>query len=82
MGICRALLKYGYSNFQFEILEYCECSKCLEREDYYLNLLNPEYNVSRKAGAPMYGRLHSEESKKKISEAAKKKERGKIIIFV
>jgi hypothetical protein len=65
MGICRALLKYGYSNFQFEILEYCECSKCLEREDYYLNLLNPEYNVSRKAGAPMYGRLHSEESKKK-----------------
>lgn len=29
MRICRALLKYGYSNFQLEILEYCECSKCL-----------------------------------------------------
>jgi group I intron endonuclease len=35
MYICRALLKHGYPNFSSptgEILEYCEPSKCLERE--------------------------------------------------
>ena len=28
--ICSALLKYGYSKFSLEILEYCEPEKCLE----------------------------------------------------
>nr|YP_010218561.1 GIY-YIG endonuclease [Morchella brunnea]UBU98480.1 GIY-YIG endonuclease [Morchella brunnea] len=37
--IYRALLKYGYSNFKLEILEYCEPEKCIEREQYYINLL-------------------------------------------
>jgi len=35
MYICRALLKHGYDNFSLEILEYCEPSKCLEREGFY-----------------------------------------------
>jgi hypothetical protein len=37
-AIARALLKYGYSNFSLEILEYCSPSKCLEREQYYLEI--------------------------------------------
>lgn len=36
--ICSALLKYGYYNFTLEILEYCEPSKCIGREQYYLDL--------------------------------------------
>lgn len=32
MRIDRALLKYGYSNFQLEILEYCERSNLIGRE--------------------------------------------------
>ncbi len=39
--ICRALIKFGYSNFSLEILEYCEKSVLLEREQYYLDKLNP-----------------------------------------
>src|SRR5579871_6506176 len=38
MIICKALLKYGYSNFSLSILEYCEPDKCLEREQYYIDL--------------------------------------------
>lgn len=49
--IHRALLKYGYSNFQLEILEYCDPTLCLEREQYYLELLLPEYNILTKAGS-------------------------------
>jgi len=67
MYICRALLKHGYSNFSLEILEYCESSKCLEREDFYTKKFNPEYNIAKKPGSPMSGRKHLEESKSKIS---------------
>jgi group I intron endonuclease len=70
MAINKALLKVGYYNFSLEILEYCEPSKCIEREQYYLNLLQPEYNILKIAGSSL-GYQHSEEAKKKISEAKK-----------
>ena len=44
--ITRALIKYGYSNFSLEILEYCDVSKLLEREQYYFDLLEPDYKTS------------------------------------
>ena len=71
MKICRAILKYGHSNFELIILEYCEPEKCLEREGYYQKTLNPEYNIAKKPGAPMSGRKHSDKTKKKISDAIK-----------
>jgi group I intron endonuclease len=73
MYICRSLLKHGYPNFSLTILEYCEPSKCLEREDYYFQLLKPEYNTAKKPGAPMSGRTHSDESKKIMSDIKKGK---------
>jgi len=51
--IHRALIKYGYSNFQLEILEYCDINMCIEREQYYLDLLNPKYNILKKAGSSL-----------------------------
>ena len=44
-AIYSALLKHGYSNFRLEIIEYCDPSNVIEREQYYLDLLNPEYNL-------------------------------------
>jgi group I intron endonuclease len=43
--IYRALLKYGHSNFSLDILEYCECSILIQREQYYIDLLKPKYNI-------------------------------------
>jgi group I intron endonuclease len=68
MAICLALLKYGYSNFSFEILEYCDKSVLIEREQYYFNLFEPQYNILKIAGS-RFGLNHSEETRKKISEA-------------
>jgi len=68
MAINRALLKYGYSNFQLEVLEYCEPSLLIEREQFYIDLLQPEYNVLAKAGSSL-GFKHSEETKQKMSES-------------
>jgi hypothetical protein len=67
--IYNSLLKNDYSNFSLEILEYCEPSNCLEREQYYIDLLKPKYNLSLTARAPMTGRNHSELTKIKISVA-------------
>ena len=64
-----AILKYGHSNFELTILEYCEPEKCIERERYYPQTLNPEYNIAKEPGAPMSGRKHSEETKQIMSEA-------------
>ena len=44
--IHNALLKYGFNNFSLEILEYCEHGiDLVKREQYYFDLLKPEYNI-------------------------------------
>lgn len=67
MHICSALLEYGYSLFSLEILEYCSREDCISREDYYIILLKPEYNVAKYASAPMLDRKHSADTKKLLS---------------
>jgi group I intron endonuclease len=63
--IHRALLKHDYSNFSLDILEYCEPNKLITREQYYLDLLKPEYNICKTADSTL-GKMHSESTKEKI----------------
>jgi hypothetical protein len=48
--IYRALLDEGYGNFTLEILEYCDKNIRFEREQLYMDLLKPEYNIQSIAG--------------------------------
>jgi hypothetical protein len=64
--IYRALLKYGHSNFSLDILEYCEPNVIISREQYYIDFLNPEYNILKKAGSNL-GFKHSEATKLRMS---------------
>lgn len=41
---------HGLSVFVFDVLEYCDKDKLIEREQYFMDLLHPEYNVIPKAG--------------------------------
>ena len=61
MRIYRALLKYGYSKFELQILEYCDTCNVIGKEQYYLDLLKPEYNILLKAGSRL-GFKHSEQT--------------------
>jgi len=45
MVIYNAILKYSYANFKLEILEYCNSNNILNRKQYYIDLLKPEYNI-------------------------------------
>jgi len=64
-----AILKHGYSNFQLEILEYCTKENAISREQYYIDLLKPEYNLNSTAGSRL-GSVHTEETKLKMSKSA------------
>jgi group I intron endonuclease len=65
MNIYKALLKYGYSGFQLEIIEYCEPKDAIKREQYYIDLLVPEYNILKTAGSSL-GYKHTEEALAKL----------------
>lgn len=68
MIINKALLNYGFSEFGLQILEYCEPDSAVSREQYYMDLLKPTYNILGTAGSSK-GYKHSEEAKAKISAA-------------
>lgn len=72
MTIHKALLKYGYSEFRLDILEYCSKEEVLAREQYYLDLLSPEYNILKTAGSSQ-GYKHTSETIEKFKERAKSK---------
>lgn len=70
--------KYGKDNFIFEIVEYVEDkNKIIEREQRWLDFFNPEYNICKSASNSRLGLKTSEETKLKMSLAAKGKPKSK-----
>jgi hypothetical protein len=63
----RAWNKYGEKNFSFLVLEIVEPSRCLEREQWFINNLKPEYNICANVESPTLGRKHSIETKRKMA---------------
>ena len=60
--------KYGEHAFIFSILEETKSEILIEREQHYLNMLKPEYNIAPTAGSSL-GRPHSPETRRKIGKA-------------
>lgn len=78
--INRAREKYGIDNFGFEILKECDDEELNYWEMYYIKELNTKvpygYNLTD-GGDGMSGYHFTEETRKKISEANKGKNKGK-----
>src|SRR6266852_3397853 len=78
--IARALLKYGYKNFGIKILEFIELDinltkkeqkkAILEREQYYLDTIKPEYNIQKIAGSRL-GSSHTLKTRKLMKSKSK-----------
>lgn len=77
MYICNALREHEYSAFSLSILEFIDISHLskedvrklvLEREQFYINSLEPQYNILLIASS-LLGFKHTEGTKKLISEA-------------
>lgn len=66
--------KYGTDSLSFKVIEYCDRDKLIEREQFYIDTLNPFFNIARVAGAtyglkPWLNKKHTEETKAKIKAA-------------
>lgn len=75
--ISRAIFKYGWNNFTFEILEYCDKEFLLERENYYFDIFEPfsennGYNILRVAKSNGWlNHRHTDDTKKLMSDKKK-----------
>lgn len=82
--VYKALLKYGYFNFTLEILEYCNKLYTIKREQYFIDLLKPSYNLCSKAGSSL-GRITLANTRLKLRYAwllrQYKSHKGKDITF-
>ena len=69
-----AYAKHGTESFTYDIIEYVDDKeKLLEREQLWIDFFKPRYNGTKTAGRPWLGRQMSEETRKKMSESAKKR---------
>ena len=62
----RAWNLYGYNNFEFVIIEECANDLLINREQYFIDNLQPKYNISLNALSPMLGRKHTQETREKM----------------
>lgn len=58
--------KYGEEKFEFSIVEICIEEKLLIREQFYFDILNPDFNLNLIAGRPPQF-IRDEEYRKKMS---------------
>lgn len=73
-----ALSKYGFENFTLEILEYCEKENVMVREQFFIDLLIPEYNILKHAYS-LLGFKHSELTISKLKQKVVSAEHKKIL---
>lgn len=65
--------KYGFESLVFEIIEYTDRDKLIEREQFYIDGLSPAFNTVRFAGHSL-GYKHTADSLAKMSKARKGKQ--------
>lgn len=63
--------KYGENNFEFSVLEYCDVDLLETREQFYLDRLCPEFNISKNAYAATRGSKMSDSRKRAVSRQFK-----------
>lgn len=73
IALQRSWNKYGEENFEFRIIEKCSASKCVEREQYYIDLLKPEYNSCKIAGSSL-GYKFTKQQIEKLKQIRKNQE--------
>lgn len=59
--------KYGESYFIFTVIEYCNKDQLILKEQYYIDLYKPEYNINPIAGSSL-GRKHTNITREKIRQ--------------
>lgn len=78
--IYSSILKYDYINFSFNIIKYCSKDDLVKWEQYYINLLKPEYNILKIARSSL-GFKHSLATIQRLKDIRRLRE-GNITILL
>jgi group I intron endonuclease len=70
--IYNSLKKYGIENHNFEVICLCDKEDLIKKEQMFIDFFKPDLNICKTAGSTL-GRKASDETKKKLSIAAKGK---------
>lgn len=62
--------KYGETDLVFSILTGCDKDALIKNEQFFIDSINPFFNICKSAGSPL-GRKHSKETREKISKLKK-----------
>lgn len=54
--LSRSVLKYEFKNFEVDILAKCPLNYLINLEQWFINNLNPEYNISLSANIPAFSK--------------------------
>ena len=73
----RSWNKYGEKNFEFEILATCPPEYCVKLEQYFIDVLNPTFNI-RKIADSNKGIKFTAEHKEKLSKSIKNSLKNKV----
>ena len=65
--------KYGECELVFSVLEYCDKIKLIDREQFYMDKLNPSLNIFKTAGSS-YGYKHKSSTIEKFKKTRKGKQ--------
>ena len=69
--LARAFRKHGIDNFYIEIIERCDLAALSDRERYWIDKLNPEYNMND-GGLGNLGHTVSPSVRRVLSDSARK----------
>jgi len=72
----RSYDKHGESAFRFAVLAYCDPGDLVRLEQSFIDGFRPEYNIAKDARAPMLGRRHTKDAKKRISAGGRGQRRS------
>ena len=60
--------KYGIDDLNYLVVEHCPAEFLIAREQYYIDTINPWFNICEKAGS-LLGNKHSMETRAKMSKS-------------
>lgn len=63
--------KYGLDKLRFNVIELCDISDLIKREQFWFSKFEYKFNIALFAGSTL-GRVYSEDTKRKISNSLKK----------
>lgn len=59
--------KYGLDTLNFEVIEECNIENLISREQHYLDILNPQFNICKKADRPEPQKIYDLEFWQKVA---------------